>query len=47
MLNNCYNIKFKFIILLIIISLSVTAVTAHQPRIELGLNNTKTEPLIV
>ena len=47
MLDNSYNIKLKFIILLIIISLSITAVTAHQPRIELGLNNTIAEPLII
>jgi hypothetical protein len=43
--QNNYNFRLKCIILLIVLSFCISAVSAHQPRIELGLNNTITDPV--
>ncbi|MGZ7050055.1 MAG: hypothetical protein ACXVHO_08615 [Methanobacterium sp.] len=41
------NFKFKFIILLFVLFLSICAVSAHQPRVDIGINTTPTNPIIV
>ncbi|MGZ7050099.1 MAG: hypothetical protein ACXVHO_08840, partial [Methanobacterium sp.] len=41
------NFKFKFIILLFVLFLSICAVSAHQPRVELGVNTTPANPIII
>jgi hypothetical protein len=42
-----YNFGLKYIIILFIIFLSICAVSAHQPRLELGVNSSMSNPIIV
>jgi hypothetical protein len=42
-----FNFGLKSLILLFILFLSICAVSAHQPRLELGVNSTMTNPIVV
>ena len=41
------NIGLKFIILLFVLFLSICAVSAHQPRLEVGVNSSMSNPIVV
>jgi len=41
------NFGFKFLIILFILFLSICAVSAHQPRLEVGVNSSQSNPIIV
>ena len=45
--NKHFNFGLKALILLFILFLSICAVSAHQPRLELGVNSTMTNPIVV
>jgi hypothetical protein len=41
------NFGFKYILLLFVLFLSICAVAAHQPRVDIGTNTTVSNPIIV
>ena len=45
--KNHFNFGLKSIILLFILFLSICAVSAHQPRLEVGVNSSITNPIVV
>lgn len=45
--KNPSNFGFKYILLLFVLFLSICAVAAHQPRIDVGTNTTVSNPIIV
>ena len=45
--KNHFNFGLKSIILLFILFLSICAVSAHQPRLEVGVNSSMTNPIVV
>jgi hypothetical protein len=42
-----YNLGLKSIILLFVLFLSICAVSAHQPRLEVGVNSSLSNPIVV
>ncbi len=42
-----YNLGVKSIILLFVLFLSICAVSAHQPRLEVGVNSSLSNPIVV
>jgi hypothetical protein len=45
--KNTFNLGLKSIILFFVLFLSICAVSAHQPRLEVGVNSSLTNPIVV
>jgi len=45
--KKAFNFGFKSIILFFVLFLSICAVSAHQPRLEVGVNSSMTNPIVV